>query len=265
MKIESYKQGTPSWVDLSTTDVDGAKHFYSTIFGWDFQDNPMDGGQVYSMAQIDGSAACAMYSQQPEEAEMGLPPHWKIYITVDDVDAIAAKVAEVGGTLIMEPFDVFVAGRMCIAQDPTGGVIQFWQAKEHIGAEARDEHGAINWAELLTTDMDAAGRFYSELLGVNVADSGMPTPEGEPYHMIFVDGEPKGGLMTLPPHLQEMGVPSHWEVIFAVDDANSVVETAKSMGAEVLFGPVDMGEIGIVAALQDPQGAVFGINQPPEG
>ena len=60
MKIESYKQGTPSWIDLSTTDVDGAKAFYSALFGWEYQDNPMGEGQVYSMAQIDGSAAGAM-------------------------------------------------------------------------------------------------------------------------------------------------------------------------------------------------------------
>ena len=80
--------------------------------------------------------------------------------------------------------------------------------RANIGAEVRDEHGAINWAELLTTDLDGAGKFYSELLGVNVADGGMPTPEGEPYHMIFVDGEPKGGITNSAARtLREMGVP----------------------------------------------------------
>ena len=248
----------PSWVDLSTTDVDNAKAFYSALFGWEYQDNPMDGGQVYSMAQINGSAACAMYSQQAEESEMGLPSHWKIYITVDDVDATAAKVPEFGGTLIMGPFDVFVAGRMCIAQDPSGGIIQFWQANEHIGAEVRDEHGAITWAELLTLDQAGAGKFYSELLGVMIDDSGMPTTEGDPYHVIAVDGEHKAGIMKMP----AKGVPPHWEVYFAVDDAAKAVETATSLGGNVMFGPQDMGDIGTIAVLQDPQGAVFGINQP---
>lgn len=262
MKIESYKQGTPSWVDLSTTDVDVAKRFYSTLFGWEYQDNPMGDGQVYSMARIGGLAAGAMYQQVSEEAEMELPSHWKIYIAVDDVDAIAARVPEFGGSVMMAPFDVFTAGRMCIVQDPTGGTIHFWQANGQIGAEVRDEHGAITWAELLTQDQARAGEFYSELLGVTVGDSGMPTPEGEPYHLISVEGEPKGGIMTMPANLVEMRVPPHWEVYFAVDDAAAAVDAAKSMGGEVMFGPEDMGDIGVIAVLQDPQGAVFGINQP---
>ena len=263
MKIESYAQGTPSWLDLSTTDVDGAKAFYSALFGWEYQDNPMGDGQVYSMAQIDGSSAGAMYAQQSEEAEMGIPPHWKVYITVDDVEAVASKATELGGTLIMEPFDVFDAGRMCIVQDPTGAVIQFWQAKGHIGCEVRDEHGALTWAELLTSDQNGAGDFYSNLLEIGIDRDSMPTSGGDPYHMFMVGGIPVAGIMVSPPHLVEMGVPPHWEIYFRVDDAQAVVDKAKSMGAQVMFGPEELPMVGTFGVLQDPQGAVFGIQQPP--
>ena len=263
MKVESYKQGTPSWLDLSTTDVDSAKKFYSALFGWDYQDNPMGEGQAYSMAQIDGSSAAAMYAQQAEEVEMGIPPHWKVYITVDDVDAIAAKAPRLGASTIMEPFDVFEAGRMCIVQDPTGAVIQFWQAKPHIGAEVRDEHGALTWVELLTSDQESAGKFYTELLGIDLDKETMPTPEGEDYHMLTVEGVPVAGVMPSPEHLVEMGVPPHWEVYFRVDDATATVETAKSLGATVHFGPEVLPMVGTFAVIQDPQGAVFGIQQLP--
>ena len=265
MKIQSYKQGTPSWIDLSTTDVDGAKAFYAALFGWDYQDNPMGEGQVYSMAQIDGSAAGAMYTQQKEETEMGLPPYWKVYITVDDVEAIAAKAPELGATLVMEPFDVLDAGRMCIVQDPTGAVIQFWQAKAHIGCEVRDQHGALTWTELLTTDQQGASAFYSALLDVGMDKETMPTPEGENYHMFTVDGEPVAGIMVSPQHLIDMNVPPHWEVYFWVDDAREVVEKAKSMGAHVMFGPEVLPMVGTFAALIGPQGAVFGVHQLPTG
>ena len=63
MKIESYKHGTPCWTDLSTTDQDGAKEFYSKIFGWEYQEIPMGDDQVYSMATIDGSEAAAIFTQ----------------------------------------------------------------------------------------------------------------------------------------------------------------------------------------------------------
>ena len=263
MKIENYKQGTPCWTDLSTTDQDGAKTFYSKLFGWDYQDIPMGEGQVYSIAKLNGSDAGAIFTQVPQEAEAGVPPHWKVYFAVDDINAIASKVSDLGGTVIVDEFDEDESGQMMMAQDPTGAMIQFWQAKENIGCEVRDEHGALTWVELLTSDQDGAGKFYTELLGIDLDQETMPTPEGEPYHMLMVEGVPVAGVMPSPEHLVEMGVPSHWEVYFRVDDASAVVEKAKSMGAQVMFGPEVLPMVGTFAAIQDPQGAVFGIQQAP--
>ena len=142
-------------------------------------------------------------------------------------------------------------------------MIQFWQAKENIGCEVRDEHGALTWVELLTSDQEGAGKFYTELLGVDLDKETMPTPEGEPYHMLMVEGVPVAGVMPSPEHLVEMGVPSHWEVYFRVDDATATVETATSLGATVHFGPEVLPMVGTFAVMQDPQGAVFGIQQLP--
>jgi predicted enzyme related to lactoylglutathione lyase len=262
-KVENYKQGTPSWTDLSTTDPDAAKEFYSEIFGWEYQDIPMGDDQVYSMAQIEGSAVSAIFTQQAEETENNVPPHWNVYITVDDIEAIIAKVGQLGGTVIATPSDELDAGRMIVAQDPAGAFIQFWQSDQHIGAELRDEHGAMTWVELLTTDQEGAGKFFSDLLGVAVDKDTMPTPEGSPYHMLMADGMPVAGIMDMPQNLIETGVPPHWEAYFRVDDAQAVVETAKSKGAQMMFGPEELPMVGTVAVLMDPQGAVFGIQQPP--
>lgn len=263
MKIESYKQGNPCWTDLSTTDQDGAKTFYSKLFGWDYQDIPMGEGQVYSIAKLNGSDAGAIFTQVPQEAEAGVPPHWKVYFAVDDINSIASKVSDLGGTVIFDEFDEDESGQMMMAQDPTGAMIQFWQAKENIGCEVRDEHGALTWVELLTSDQEGAGKFYTELLGIDLDKETMPTPEGDPYHMLMVDGVPVAGVMPSPEHLVEMGVPSHWEVYFRVDDADAVVEKAKPMGAQVMFGPEVLPMVGTFAVIQDPQGAVFGIQQAP--
>ena len=51
-KRTSYAQGTPNWVDLQTTDQEGAKAFYAGLFGWTYDDQPMPQGPVYSMARI---------------------------------------------------------------------------------------------------------------------------------------------------------------------------------------------------------------------
>ena len=263
MKIESYKQGTPCWTDLSTTDQDGAKEFYSKIFGWEYQDIPMGGDQVYSMAHVDGSSAAAIFTQVAEEAEAGVPPHWNVYLAVDDLEAIAPKVSDLGGKVIADEFDEDESGQMTLAQDPSGALVWLWQAKENIGAEVRDEHGALTWVELLTSDQEGAGRFYTELFGIDLDKETMPTPEGSDYHMLTVDGVPVAGVMPSPDHLVEMGVPPHWEVYFRVDDADATVEAAKSMGAKILFGPEVLPMVGTFAVIQDPQGAVFGIQQAP--
>ncbi len=94
MKITSYAQGTPCWVDLATTDPTAAKDFYADLFGWAYQDNPMDetGEIFYSMAMTDGSFVGGMYEQPEDQRQAGIPPHWLIHIAVDDVDATAARV-----------------------------------------------------------------------------------------------------------------------------------------------------------------------------
>jgi predicted enzyme related to lactoylglutathione lyase len=58
------------------------------------------------------------------------------------------------------------------------------------------------------------------------------------------------------------GMPSFWVVYFAVDDCDATVATARANGASVLAEPMDLPEVGRMAALTDPQGAAFSILQP---
>lgn len=266
-KIESYKQGTPSWIDYGAPDQESAKVFYSALFGWSYEENPMDMAgdgniQFYSMGKKGDSYTGAIYTQNSEEANMGIPPHWKVYLTVDDIEASTAKASELGGNLLAGPFDVFEAGRMSVIMDPSGAVIHLWQAVNHIGAGVKDEHGAMVWAELLTTDQDAATEFYSKLLGVDLDDS-MPSPDGGKY-IVFMTGKDEGvaGCMTMPQHLQDMNIPSHWDVYFQVDDLDAIVELAASKGGDVKVAPMHIPSVGRIAYVMDPQGAGFGLITP---
>ena len=262
-KIESYKQGTPSWVDLSTSDQEAAKSFYSTLFGWEYEDNDAGNGMIYSMAQIGGSPAGAIAPQQPEEAQQGIPPHWNVYITVNDIEAVAERVPSLGGTVLMAPMDVFEAGRMIVVQDSVGAVVMFWQPIQHIGAEVRDEHGALTWTLVLTTDKDATADFYSNLLDIEVARDAMPSPDGGTVHQFVVDGQPVASIMNMPQQLLDMGVPPHWEVYFRVDDAQAACDAATANGGQLYMGPADLGPMGTIGYMQDPQGAQFGVQSPP--
>ncbi len=261
-KIESYKQGTPSWTDLATTDQDAAKSFYSDLFGWTYEDNAMDdmGGMVYSMAVSNESYAGAIFTQMDQEKEMGVPPHWNVYMSVEDVDALATQVSEHGGNVLAGPFDVYDAGRMIAATDPTGAVIALWQAKRHIGAGVQGEHGSIAWCELLTSDPAKAIKFYEGLLGVG-SDT-YPNMDGGEYHVLTVDGMGVAGVMQMPENLSAQNVPPHWSLYFQVNDVDAELEKVTASGGQVVLVPMDIPDVGRIAFFMDAQGAATGLMTP---
>ena len=262
MRFTSHTQGAPCWVELGTTDQAAAKAFYSDLFGWDYHDNPMDeaGDIVYSMAMVDGAFVGGMYEQPEDQRQAGIPPHWMIHLAVDDVDAVAARVPELGGAVGAPPFDVFDAGRMSIISDPAGAHVAFWQAKQHIGAGLKSEPNTIHWCELLTSDPNAATAFYTELLGLE--SETMTMDQGGDYSIFLSGGMGVAGTMAMPEHLHERGIPAHWSVYFQVTDLDAVVGRAVANGATVGLPPTDIAMVGRIAFLLDPQGAGFGLTQP---
>jgi uncharacterized protein len=250
----SYAQGTPNWVDLQTTDQEGAKAFYAGLFGWTYDDQPMPQGPVYSMAQIGQDNVAAIAPQAPEMAAQGVPPTWNTYISVDSVDDAVAKVAAAGGQIAMPAFDVMDAGRMAFVLDPGGAAVGLWQAGQHIGATRVNEPGAVLWNELITADPAGSTGFYQQVVGLSTSDMEM---EGEKYTMFEAAGQPVGG--TTPPQMP--GTPNHWHVYFATADADATAAKATELGGSVLVPPFDT-PVGRMAVLRDPQGATFSIIRP---
>jgi uncharacterized protein len=249
----SYAPGTFCWVELGTTDGEGAKKFYTELFGWDFTDNPIGPGMVYTMLKQDGKDVGALYQMPAEMTEQGIPPHWLSYVSVTSADETATKATELGGTIRKEPFDVFDIGRMAVIQDPTGAVFALWQPRKHIGAGIVNVPNSLVWNELGTTDVAKATEFYTNLFGwtADVQQFGIE-------YTIFKNGERgAGGCYKLTP---EMGnVPSHWLVYFAVDDCDATTEKAASLGAKTMKPPDDIPGVGRFSILLDPQGAAFAI------
>jgi uncharacterized protein len=249
----SYAQGTPNWVDLQTSDQAAAKQFYSGLFGWTYDDQPMGEGAVYSMAELGGEHVAAIAPQSPELAAAGAPPMWNTYIAVDSVDDAIAKVGAAGGQVAMPPFDVMDAGRMAFVLDPSGAAVALWQANQHIGATLVNETGTLTWNELITTD-PAAAKFYEQVLGVTTSTMDMGTGE---YTLFHVADQMVGG--STPPPME--GVPNHWHVYFAVDDADATAAKAAELGGSAVVAPFDT-PVGRMAVLADPQGAVFSVLKP---
>lgn len=249
-EVTRHEPGNHCWSELATSDPAGAKKFYSALFGWEAEDTPAGSDMIYTMLRLRGREVGALYKQDKAEAEHGVPPHWNVYVAVESADGTAARAKELGGKVLMEPFEVMEHGRMTIVQDPTGGTICAWQARNHKGAGIVREPGAACWCELYTTDPRKAGPFYAQLFGWKLKET--------PGYTEFHRGDTGvGGMMAIE---ADWGpVPPHWIPYFQVAELDATAETARSLGAQIRVAPEDIPEVGRFAILLDPQGAEFAV------
>jgi predicted enzyme related to lactoylglutathione lyase len=147
----------PAWVDLATPDAAASRDFYSKLFGWQVSVNPDPQYGGYAIAQIgDEQVGGIGPTQSPQQ-----PTAWSLYIGTDDVDALAARVPGLGGTVLAPPFDVGDQGRMATFADPSGAVISAWQAGAMRPWRA-DWSNTYGWAELTTRGLRAGARARRE-------------------------------------------------------------------------------------------------------
>ena len=254
-KVTKYPHGTFSWADCASTEPEKAKKFYMDLMGWTNDDQPMGEGEVYTMFLKDGETVGAVSPMQKEMREQGVPSHWNSYITVDNVDALQAKVTELGGQVLAPPFDVFDSGRMMVIQDPSGASVNLWQPQNHLGASLVNTYGAMVWNELVTNDMPKAMEFFKGLLGWEFQKQ-----EGQDYYMILNNGRPAGGMLTVE-GMSEM--PAFWMVYYNVADIDASIAKVKALGGQIHKEQEAVG-VGRFAIINDPTGGVMTIMQADE-
>ena len=117
--------------------------------------------------------------------------------------------------------------------------------------------GRLLWYELLTTDMKAAEKFYTAVVGWTIT----PFPEApDPYDMWTRAGSvPIGGVMKIP---QGMGFPPHWGMYVGVTTLEDGVAQVEKLGGKTLSPVIDVPGVGRMRTMLDPQGAAFSIYQP---
>lgn len=118
---QSMKQhGAFSWNELMTSDVDGAKKFYSELLGWSMQDVPTC-DMNYTMAKS-GDTEVAGIMDIPEDFS-SMPPAWGSYVTVGNVDVQSALAEKLGGKIVLAPQDIPEVGRFAVISDPQGAIL----------------------------------------------------------------------------------------------------------------------------------------------
>ena len=109
------------------------------------------------------------------------------------------------------------------------------------------------WADVMASDVRAAGAFYAAVLGWKVPE---PEEQWGGYVVAEKDGQAAAGIGPV-----QQGARAAWTLYLATDDAQGLVATASTHGGGVLAPVMDVGPLGRMAILADPSGAVFGLWQ----
>jgi uncharacterized protein len=249
--------GSPCWADLWTSDVEGSRAFYSTVFGWESEEPNAEFGGYFMFTRHGIPVAGGM----GDMGDMKADNRWKIYLDTDDIDK-TLLVAEAAGAQIISPaMPVADLGIQAVLVDPTGAHLGTWQAGTFPGFTVLGEHGAPSWFELHTRDHAAAVAFYRSVFHWEtdvVSDSDefryttMRDPRGE--------GELAGINDARAFHADDE--PSAWSIYWEVDDVDATVAKVQSLGGSLASEAQD-SPYGRLATVTDPAGAMFRLRTSP--
>ncbi len=129
-----------------------------------------------------------------------------------------------------------------------------------MGDRTKYTPGTFSWADLSTTDQDAAKRFYGELFGWEATDN--PVGDDFVYSMMSIGGKDAAAISPQPQQQRDAGAPPAWNCYITVDSADDALAKAKELGATVHADAFDVMDAGRMGVVQDPQGAYFLVWEP---
>lgn len=254
--MSQHAPGSFCWIELATNDQDGARKFYSQLFGYEVFESPLGEGAIYTTLRLGGRDAAALFKMGPAHYPPSTPPHWMTYLAVASADEAAAKVKAAGGQVTGEPADVMQYGRMAVCVDAIGAPFCVWEPKQHRGIGVVFEPGSLAWCQLNVPANagDKAKKFYASAFGWSFRDD--PLPMGMAYTTWLAGEQRRGGMMPMPPGVN---APAHWLVYLASPDVDATAAKARALGGPWLVPPTDIPGAGRFAVIADPQGAAFAI------
>ncbi|MGW2619475.1 VOC family protein [Streptomyces sp. NPDC001500] len=255
MLTTRFVDGAPNWIDVGTTDIDGATAFYRALFGWSFRSAGPDAGG-YGFFQLDGRTVAGGMQTTPEQG----PPSWTVYFATADARATAKAAEQAHGRVALAPTDVMGEGTMALLADQAGVPFGVWQPGRTRGVDVANEPGSLCWVELYTPDIAAAAAFYHATLGLETY--AVPFPGGT-YTCVNPAGADEdamfGGIVPLADDPTEAGSQAHWLPYFEAPDVDTVVARAQELGGTVRMPATDVEGVGRIARLADPYGARFAV------
>jgi len=242
-----------------TSDVEGARRFYSELFGWEAGEPSSEFGGYFMFLRNGVPVAGAM---DPGSA-MPAANVWETYLATDDLDKTVAMAEAAGAQVVAPAMPIADLGIQGIFTDPTGALIGAWQAGTFPGFTVVGEHGAPSWFELWTNDHAASVAFYREIFrwetnAVADTDEFRYTTRTDPTGDEALD---LAGIMDASAFLPA-GAPPAWSVYWEVDDVAATLAKVKELGGSVV-ADAESTPYGVLATAADPAGAQFKLRAAP--
>jgi hypothetical protein len=249
-------QGKFIWYDVMTTEPKQGAAFYSHVVGWEAQEFPMGDGSPYTVFRKGSTMVAGLMAIPDEMRKAGMKPCWSGYIAVDNVDAMAKRITEAGGTIQRPPTDIPNVGRFAVAADPGGGVFLIFKPSSDESPVPHDAMAPayIDWHELYAENLDREFAFYAKLFGWT-KDQAMDMGAMGVYQIFAIGGVPSGGMMKRAPQIPV----SCWNYYIGVDSIEAAAGRIKERGGQVVMGPQEVPGGAWVVQARDPQGGAFAL------
>ncbi|MCL6422348.1 VOC family protein [Brachybacterium sp. JHP9] len=260
--------GQATWLEYLTGSLESGAAFYRRLAGWEIAEGEGAASARQLLATADGEAVASLLDTTGMLCPMGrtIPTKWEVYLQVDDLDARLERARAAGGEVIDGPREAIGGARLAVVADPTGCPVGLWEGEGFAGRESVGAPGTPVWFELMSMDTRASRDFYQAVLDFDY--QGMPgsesEPGGEPGYFTNAGGQEATSGLCSAKEWFPAGTSSFWRWYLAVDSMEEAVAVVREMGGKVLDGPMD-SPFGIVATIEDPDGATLQILEGPRG
>jgi len=253
--------GQFTWYELMTTDPAAAQRFYSAVTGWGVQSwdqSPSD--NPYRMWTTGDTPLGGLMPLSAEQKAMGVPPNWLAYVDVDNAQDTIRRATSMGGKVLFGPETMPQVGTFAALSDPQGAVFAILQPANRAPAyDGTPRVGHMSWHELLTTDMNAAWTFYSQLFNWKKSSAHDMGSDVGIYQEFGQGARSFGAMFNRSGRMAN--VPPAWFLYVNVKDAEAARDAAVRGGGKVIIDLMDVPGGDRIAMFADPQGAMIAVHQ----
>ncbi len=246
------------WHELMTPDVGKASSFYPKVISWKTQAWPQD--KNYTMWMSERGPVGGLMPLPADAAAQGAQPQWLLYIGTPNVDETIDVARRLGAQVKRAAHDVATIGRFAVLEDPQGVTFAIYSpTTPSASLDVATKNGEFSWHELATQDGEAAVEFYRQLFGwelmtrMNMGEMGF-------YNIFGWKGTQRGGIFTM---AKSNPMKPAWLSYAQVASADEATSRAKSAGATVMNGPMEVPGGSRITVLMDPQGVAFAVHSMP--